>query len=212
MMKQEKMIDGVRHVLNPKTGEYLPDTEILKGWTYVLDEENFRYYPIYLREVPINQISDQERKEFLEMVAESERQSAEEKEILGFTEAEFDIVPEEMRENYYKTALGYWKPIPEELLQEIPHGKYVTMRRNYLLNQDPKEFIWLKNSDQLNKHLTAVNLQAHEMEDMIVEKLKENSPEYKEAENRGDYLKTVQLQNSFLKTAEEEILTELIYK
>ena len=152
------------------------------------------------------------RKEFLEMVAESERQSAEEKEILGFTEAEFDIVPEEMRENYYKTALGYWKPIPEELLQEIPHGKYVTMRRNYLLNQDPKKFIWLKNSDQLNKHLTAVNLQAHEMEDMIVEKLKENSPEYKEAENQGDYLKTVQLQNSFLKTAEEEILTELIYK
>lgn len=211
-MKQEKMIDGVRHVLNPKTGEYLPDTEILKGWTYVLDEENFRYYPIYLREVPIDQISDQERKEFLEMVAESERQSAEEKEILGFTEAEFDIVPEEMRENYYKTALGYWKPIPKELLQEIPHGKYVTMRRNYLLNQDTKEFIWLKNSDQLNKHLTAVNLQAHEMEDMIVEKLKENSPEYKEAENRGDYLKTVQLQNSFLKTAEEEILTELIYK
>ena len=55
-------------------------------------------------------------------------------------------------------------------------------------------------------------LQAHEMEDMIVEKLKENSSEYKEAENRGDYLKTVQLQNSFLKTAEEEILTELIYK
>lgn len=162
-MKQEKMIDGVRHVLNPKTGEYLPDTEILKGWTYVLDEENFRYYPIYLREVPIDQISDQERKEFLEMVAESERQSAEEKEILGFTEAEFDIVPEEMRENYYKTALGYWKPIPEELLQEIPHGKYVTMRRNYLLNQDPKEFIWLKNSDQLNKHLIAVNLQAHEI-------------------------------------------------
>ena len=152
------------------------------------------------------------RKEFLEMVAESERQSAEEKEILGFTEAEFDIVPEEMRENYYKTALGYWKPIPEELLQEIPHGRYVTMRRNYLLNQDTKEFIWLKNSDQLNKHLTAVNLQAHEMEDMIVEKLKENSPEYKEAENQGDYLKTVQLQNSFLKTAEEEILTELIYK
>ena len=82
-MKQEKMIDGVRHVLNPKTEEYLPDTEILKGWTYVLDEENFRYYPIYLREVPIDQISDQERKEFLEMVAESERQSAEEKEILG---------------------------------------------------------------------------------------------------------------------------------
>ena len=55
-------------------------------------------------------------------------------------------------------------------------------------------------------------LQAHEMEDMIVEKLKENSSEYKEAENQGDYLKTVQLQNSFLKTAEEEILTELIYK
>ncbi|WP_394802709.1 TnpV protein [Porcipelethomonas ammoniilytica] len=86
------------------------------------------------------------------------------------------------------------------------------MRRNYLLNQNPKEFIWLKNSDQLNKHLTAINLQAHEMEDIIVEKLKENSPEYKEAENQGDYLKTVQLQNSFLKTAEEEILTELIYK
>ena len=109
-------------------------------------------------------------------------------------------------------GIGVLKPIPEELLQEIPHGKYVTMRRNYLLNQDPKEFIWLKNSDQLNKHLTAVNLQAHEMEDMIVEKLKENSQEYKEAENQGDYLKTVQLKNSFLKTAEEEILTELIYK
>lgn len=40
-MKQEKMIDGVRHVLNPKTGEYLPDTEILKGWTYVLDRGKF---------------------------------------------------------------------------------------------------------------------------------------------------------------------------
>ena len=212
MMKQEKMINGMRHVLNPKTGKFLPDTSIENGWTYILDEENFLYYPIYQREVPIEQISPQERKEFLEMIAESERQAAEEKEILGFTEAEFDIVPEEMRENYYKTALGYWKPIPEELLQEIPHGKYVTLRRNYLLNQNPEEFARLKNNGQLDKHLTAINLQAHEMEDMIVEKLRENSQEYKKAENQGNYLKTVQLQNSFLKTAEEEILTELIYK
>jgi len=40
--------------------------------------------------------------------------------------------------NYYKTAQGYYKPIPEEVLQEIPHGKYVAMRKEYLLNENPE--------------------------------------------------------------------------
>lgn len=70
----------------------------------------------------------------------------------------------------------------------------------------------MKNSGLLNKHLTAINLLAHEMEDLITKKLKKNSTEYRQAEEQGDYLKTVQLQNSFLKTAEEEILQEVIYR
>lgn len=213
MEKIEKIINGVRNVMNPMTGEFMPDTIVdSKGITGILHEEKFLYYP-YLEEIPPEEITWEERQEFLEMVNEAEMESARETKELGLSEADFTtIVPEEMIPEFYKTAQGYYKRIPQELQEQIPHGKYVTLRKEYLLKEQPEQYSYYKMTGQLNNHLTGINLQAHEMEDMIMQKLMENSQEYKTAEENGDYMTKIQLMNSFMKTAEEEILNEVIYR
>ena len=88
----------------------------------------------------------------------------------------------------------------------------MTLRKEYLLKEQPEQYSYYKMTGQLNNHLTGINLQAHEMEDMIMQKLMENSQKYKAAEENGDYMTKIQLMNSFMKTAEEEILDEVIYR
>lgn len=64
----------------------------------------------------------------------------------------------------------------------------------------------------LNSHLMEINQRAHELMEMIIEQMKENSQEYSQAKERVDFLKMVQLTETFKTIAEETILKELIYR
>ena len=81
----------------------------------------------------------------------------------GMTEAEFSLIPPEEAHRYYKTEQGFWKEIREEEVPENLHGKYITLRRNYLMNHLPETYLKLKESGRLNYHLTEINQRAHEL-------------------------------------------------
>ncbi|MFR8214514.1 MAG: TnpV protein [Oscillospiraceae bacterium] len=127
------------------------------------------------------------------------------------TEAEFSLIPPEEAHRYYKTEQGFWKEIQEEEVPENLHGKYITLRRNYLMNHLPETYLKLKESGRLNYHLTEINQRAHELMEMITEQLKENNQEYQQAEEQADFLKMVRMTETYGKIAEETILKEIIY-
>lgn len=106
----------------------------------------------------------------------------------------------------------------EEILEKIeerkqmPIGKYVAYRKNYLREVKPEYYAELIASGELINHLWDISDQAYATEKMLVEQQKANSPEWLEnEEGERDYLTRVRLWNSFIMVAEEIVCHDIIY-
>lgn len=215
IFREEKMIDGIRHVLNRATGDWSPEVMYDKlSMTWILDErsENLRYLLLSERKLSPSEITIEMKKQLFSATDEAEKQTAERMKTMGLTEAEFDLIPMEEAHLYYKTAQGYWKEISDEQAQtENLHGKYITLRREYLMNHQPEEYMRMKEQGILNHHLAAINLRVHEMLDMLTDKMKADSEDYQTAKEMGEFMKTVRLSQIFSREAEEVVMRDIIY-
>lgn len=99
----------------------------------------------------------------------------------------------------------------EVLVDQTPHGKYVAMRREFLLHSEPEWYLEMQQSGTLNKHLADIQKRAKEREERIVSHWKKTDREYLAAEESNNYIKKVQLINNFIMSAEEIIREEMIY-
>ncbi len=108
--------------------EFLPDMITENGMTMILDEEMLRYHLLAFREMKPEEITQKMREEVIAQAHQSETAAKIFKMEHGLTNAEYGLLPPEERENYYLTEEKLWK---EKEIQ-IPHGKYITLYRNYL--------------------------------------------------------------------------------
>ena len=120
----------------------------------------------------------------------------------------------EMKVNFDTTGLT-----EEEILEKIeerkqmPIGKYVAYRKNYLREVKPEYYAELIASGELINHLWDISDQADAMKNLLVEQQKANSPEWKEMEElyRDDFIRRVRLLEQFGADADEVIYKEIIY-
>lgn len=201
MSIETKTINGIRCVKCPGTNEFLPDMIAENGMTMILDEDNFRYYVLAFREMKPEEITQQMREEAIAQIRQSE---APEKH--GLTKAGYSLLPPEERENYYLTAENLWR----EKEVQIPHGKHITLYRNYIQKYKPEQYKEMMKNRTLNSHLLNLNSQIQTLIETITDQLKEKSPEFQKAQDTGDYLTMTQLLNSFIKSAEEMALKQLM--
>ena len=211
--REKKIINGMNHTLSVQTGEWIPEIKYENGLTWILDErsETMTYYTLAAGKLKPSEITREMKDKIFRQADEASMKTKERLEKYGMTETEFSLIPPEEAHRYYKTEQGFWKEIQEEEVPENLHGKYITLRRNYLMNHLPETYLKLKESGRLNYHLTEINQRAHELMEMITEQLKENNQEYQQAEEQADFLKMVRLTETYGKIAEETILKEIIY-
>lgn len=120
----------------------------------------------------------------------------------------------EMKVNFDTTGLT-----EEEILEKIeerkqmPIGKYVSYRKNYLREVNPEYYAELVAAGELINHLWDISDQADAMKKMLVEQQKANSPEWQELERTSstDFLARVRLLEQFGAVADEVIYKEIIY-
>lgn len=120
----------------------------------------------------------------------------------------------EMKVNFDTTGLT-----EEEILEKIeerkqmPIGKYVSYRKNYLCEVHPEYYAELVAAGELINHLWDISDQADAMKKMLVEQQKANSPEWQELERTSstDFLARVRLLEQFGAVADEVIYKEIIY-
>ena len=211
--REKKIVNGMNHTLSVQTGEWIPEIKYENGLTWILDErsETMTYYALAAGKLKPSEITREMKDKIFRQADEASMKTKERLKKYGMTETEFSLIPPEEAHRYYKTEQGFWKEIREEEVPENLHGKYITLRRNYLMNHLPETYLKLKESGRLNYHLTEINQRAHELMEMITEQLKENNQEYQQAEEQADFLKMVRMTETYGKIAEETILKEIIY-
>lgn len=96
---------------------------------------------------------------------------------------------------------------------ERPTGKYVVYREEYLKEEKPEYYRELIMSGKLNEHLHTINKQAKEMKEHIMERLKKESPEWSEMEQKEEleFFTKLRLLTQFEMIADEHIYKDIIY-
>ena len=94
--------------------------------------------------------------------------------------------------------------------EKIVLNKYGRMRLNFLKENKKAEYTIMFVNGTLNKHLKEIQQTAQERIDIIIEQLKQRNNLTEEMKNT-DQLYWVSMMNNFKNTAEEIILSELIY-
>ena len=102
--------------------------------------------------------------------------------------------------------------VPNIIMEEekIPTGKYAIMRMEYLRNHKKAEYSIMRMEKELAKHLTEIQDKATKMINQIVEEMtkKDGITEELKATNQMEW---VGIMNNYQKTAEQQVVRELIY-
>ena len=101
--------------------------------------------------------------------------------------------------------------IPNLTAPESPAlGKYGMLRRSYLKKYREHLYTGLLLSDKLNRHLQEIDRQASEMMESLTAQMKETRNITEELK-AADQMEWIRQMNSIRSTAEEIVMTELIY-
>ena len=92
--------------------------------------------------------------------------------------------------------------------EEMHIGKYGMLRRTYLKNHRKGTYVSLMMSGKLSSHLIEIDRIAKERIEMITAKLLESNPAPDKAIDPMDWTRHM---NNLRHTAEESVLTELVY-
>ena len=89
-------------------------------------------------------------------------------------------------------------------------GKYGRMREQYLKENRPGKFEYLRMKEELTKHLIKVENEANEYEEMLIKQMteKENVNEKLKEANQMEW---VQRMNNIKNRAQEIVMNEMIY-
>ncbi|MEG0693722.1 MAG: TnpV protein [Oscillospiraceae bacterium] len=98
--------------------------------------------------------------------------------------------------------------LPQE--PEVHLGKYALLRKKYLERSRRVMFINLLTSCKLNEHLMDIEKQAYEMMENLTSQMKQ-SQGVTEQMKQADQMKWVQMMNNIRHSAEETVLSDLIY-
>ena len=109
----------------------------------------------------------------------------------------------------YRTEGDY--QLPNLTVPETPTvGKYGMLRRSYLRNHRNGIYTGMLLSGKLNSHLEEIDRQASEMLESLTTQMAQ-SQGVTESLKASDQMKWVGLMNSIQASAEEMVLTELVY-
>ena len=109
----------------------------------------------------------------------------------------------------YRTEGDY--QLPNLTVPETPTvGKYGMLRRSYLRNHRNGIYTGMLLSGKLNSHLEEIDRQASEMLENLTTQMAQ-SQGVTESLKASDQMKWVGLMNSIRASAEEMVLTELVY-
>ena len=109
----------------------------------------------------------------------------------------------------YRTEGDYH--LPNLTVPEAPTvGKYGMLRRSYLRNHRNGIYTGMLLSGKLNSHLEEIDRQASEMLESLTAQMAQ-SQGVTESLKASDQMKWVGLMNSIRASAEEMVLTELVY-
>ena len=109
----------------------------------------------------------------------------------------------------YRTEGDY--QLPNLTVPETPTvGKYGMLRRSYLRNHRNGIYTGMLLSGKLNSHLEEIDRQASEMLESLTAQMAQ-SQGVTESLKASDQMKWVGLMNSIRASAEEMVLTELVY-
>ena len=109
----------------------------------------------------------------------------------------------------YRTEGDY--QLPNLTVPETPTvGKYGMLRRSYLRNHRNGIYTGMLLSGKLNSHLEEIDRQASEMLESLTMQIAQ-SQGVTECLKASDQIKWVGLMNSIRASAEEMVLTELVY-
>ena len=102
--------------------------------------------------------------------------------------------------------------IPDLTAPEAPRiGKYGMLRRSYLRDHRDGIYTGMMLSGKLNSHLEQIDRQANEMMETLTLHMSETQG-VTESLKASDQMKWVGLMNNIRHSAEEIVLTELIYR
>lgn len=110
---------------------------------------------------------------------------------------------------YYKSGDFYLPNLTAEEI-ERPIGKYGRLHRQYLKDHRPIIFTTLLLSGNLYQHLTEINRACTERVEFLTEQMA-NRKGVTEALKATDQMAWVQSMNSIKNSAEEIVLSELVY-
>ena len=109
----------------------------------------------------------------------------------------------------YRTESGY--RLPNLDVPEAPKvGKYGMLRRSYLANHRHGIYTGMLLTGELNSHLEEIDRQATEMVESLTEKMAAEQGVTEELK-ASDQMKWVAKMNAIRHSAEETVLTELVY-
>ena len=111
----------------------------------------------------------------------------------------------------YRTQEGFQIPnllMPQE--QEVHLGKYAELRREYLMKHRRVLYTNLKTSCKLTEHLTEIEQTASRMVAQPVRQMAQ-AEGVTEALKASDPMRWTGLMNNFRHSAEETVLSDLIY-
>ena len=109
----------------------------------------------------------------------------------------------------YRTEGDY--RLPNLDVPEAPRvGKYGMLRRSYLANHRHGIYTGMLMTGELNSHLEEIDRQATEMVDSLTERMAAEQG-VNESLKASNQLKWVGLMNNIRASAEEVVLTELVY-
>ena len=109
----------------------------------------------------------------------------------------------------YRTEGDY--QLPNLTVPEAPTvGKYGMLRRSFLCNHRNGIYTGLMLSGKLNSHLEEIDWQASEMLENLTTQMAQDQG-VTESLKASDQMKWVSLMNNIRASAEEMVLTELIY-
>ena len=109
----------------------------------------------------------------------------------------------------YRTEGDY--RLPNLDVPEAPKvGKYGMLRRSYLRKSKSGIYTGMMLSGKLNSHLAEIDQQATEMVDSLTERMAAEQG-VNESLKASDQMKWVGLMNNIRASAEEVVLTELVY-
>jgi len=103
--------------------------------------------------------------------------------------------------------------IPDLLMPQQPEvhlGKYAELRRQYLMKHRRGLYADLLTSCKLTEHLAEIEKQALEMVDQLTQQMAKAEGVTEELKAK-DQMRWVGLMNNFKHSAEEQVLSDLIY-